>query len=1378
MARIFISHSSLDGEQAARLLTWLRGVGFVSTFLDFDKHQGFAPGADWERTLYREVTGADAVILILTKNWFSSKWCFVEFAQARALGKAIFPLIEAPTAETFVSADIQHLNLVKDREGGLARLQLELTRIALNTRGGYPWEQTRPPYPGLLAFDEADAAIYFGRDDDVRRLIERLNARRAQGGEKLVVVLGASGSGKSSLLRAGLVPRLKRDPHNWIVLPPFRPQLHPLDELAQVIATALGPGAGWRQWRAAFEADDLHHALVDLAHDLRAIHQQNEAQVLLVIDQGEELFAGADPQQTEQFFDVLNTLLGERLPFLTVMSLRSDYLGDVQQEPQLRVPFEQFSLKPMPLERVREIIEGPARVAGVLVDEALVTTAIADARTADALPLLAFTLRELYDNAASSGRLTVEAYRELGEAGAQLSPLENAVRRKADEVLAAAKPTPEDLQALKVAFIPAMVCVNAEGEYVRRPTAIAALSPRALPLIERLAKARLLTIVGQQGAATVEVAHEALLRKWPRLRGWLDEEREFLIGKQQLEHDLLDWLHASPDEKTDALLSGLKLTRARTWLLTKPHQLSDCERTFIQASLVRQEAVAAEKEGSRRRALHGSIAAAAVLAVVAVGALWEWRRAKIQENQAVSRQFAAQAIVDSTRDVGLAFREAVEAGERSETAEAEFALSTVLGKFPEDFVFHHHGRIRAAYSSDGSRIVTASDDGTARVWDSRNGSLIIELSGDKKPTGDPRSLLDAASSRDGKRVVTASEDLARIWNIQNGQLLATVIGSYPVLAPDGERIFTDTENKPHIWQVWNANDGRPLATLAGGSGLLIMATFSADDRYVFTRAIYTNTEAYQVWDSRSGHLQATLSGHDLRINRAAFSPDDKRIVTLSDDNLAGLWNAETGRQMVTLTGHTGYIYGVGFSSDGKRVVTASFDRTARVWDTETGHILSTVPCGTRSGGFELDPTFSPDGKHILTASDSGDNTVKVWDAANGHLVATLSGHRLTINSARFSSDGKHILTAGDDGTARVWDAEEGTGPITRLGDNIIAAAISPDGNRVLTLDTDGTIRTFDINGNALAASSSGAGEKSAQITASAKRIVTSDLYREVWDANTGRLLNRYESDSVFSPDATRVLTLTEDNIGQVRDTESGRLIATLAGHMCPRPFFNAKFSPDNLLIVATICNQEDKTIQPLRVWDANDGRLLTMLTPHKGRLFVHEEPFSPDGKRIVTGSFDGKYSEVIWDSRSGHQLASMFPYSKNFWLGDAAFSPNGKLIATSTDNGTELVWNAHNGQLVSSLLVRGGRVSSARFSPSSKRILTVPEDESIEVWDVDNGFLVNTLPTIGKNTVARFSPDGKRIITVDDEGTARIYIVGFDELLKRARQHLPIDSGK
>ena len=202
MARVFISHSSKDTEPAARLLEWLRAQGFEGAFLDFDQYAGIPPGADWERTLYREVARAEAIVLILTANWFASKWCFAEYTQARALGKAIFPLIESPEGDTYIAPDIQHLDLRKDREGGLARLSAELTRIALDARGEFQWDTTRPPFPGLLAYDELDAAIYFGRDDDIRGVIQALNGQRARGIAKLLVLLGASGSGKSSLMRA------------------------------------------------------------------------------------------------------------------------------------------------------------------------------------------------------------------------------------------------------------------------------------------------------------------------------------------------------------------------------------------------------------------------------------------------------------------------------------------------------------------------------------------------------------------------------------------------------------------------------------------------------------------------------------------------------------------------------------------------------------------------------------------------------------------------------------------------------------------------------------------------------------------------------------------------------------------------------------------------------------------------------------------------------------------------------------------------------------------------------------------------------------------------------------------------------------------------
>jgi hypothetical protein len=260
--------------------------------------------------------------------------------------------------------------------------------------------------------------------------------------------------------------------------------------------------------------------------------------------------------------------------------MRSNYLGELQGT---GARFEEFSLKPLPLERMRDIIEGPARIASLMIDDALVMAAIKDANTGDALPLLAFALRELYDRIGSSGKLTVEGYRALGDEETGLSALENAVRRKADEVLKDARPSPEQLQALKAAFVPALVRINVDGEYMRRPARVDSLPDQARPLIETLVKARLLVLRHESDTAIVEVAHEALLRKWPLLRSWLDEEREFLIGKRDLEQEVSDWKRAA--KSSEALLSGLKLARAHEWLKRKSHLLNESEREFIKASI-------------------------------------------------------------------------------------------------------------------------------------------------------------------------------------------------------------------------------------------------------------------------------------------------------------------------------------------------------------------------------------------------------------------------------------------------------------------------------------------------------------------------------------------------------------------------------------------------------------------------------------------------------------------------------------------------------------------------------------------------------------------------------------------------------------------------
>jgi hypothetical protein len=428
MVRVFLSHSSRDNAAAAELKAWLDGQGFTAAFLDFDKHSGIAAGADWERTLYEQIQRCQALLILQTPNWSASRWCFAEFTQARALGKPIVQVVESDeaAAEPPIAADLQRLDLRHDRPAGLEHLRRELMRIALQDQGGFPWpppaEPDRPPFPGLMVFEAEDAPVFFGRDHDGRAVIERLNARRVQGGPRLLVLLGASGAGKSSLLRAGVLPRLRRAGREWLVLPVLRPQARPLESLAQALALALQRPDRWRELHRRLltttEASALSGLVAGWAADLRLAAGSPEAQLLLPIDQAEELFTVAEPAERERFAAVLAAILQPPLPLQAVMTIRADAMGALQALPELVNSLDALPLGPLSLDRYREIIEGPARVAGLKVEPAFVERAIHDTATEDALPLLAFALRRLHEQFGSDGLLSLSDYKALGDPAA------------------------------------------------------------------------------------------------------------------------------------------------------------------------------------------------------------------------------------------------------------------------------------------------------------------------------------------------------------------------------------------------------------------------------------------------------------------------------------------------------------------------------------------------------------------------------------------------------------------------------------------------------------------------------------------------------------------------------------------------------------------------------------------------------------------------------------------------------------------------------------------------------------------------------------------------------------------------------------------------
>jgi cytochrome c1 len=581
---IFLSHSVRDLAATTQIADWLQKHGFGAIFVDFDEHAGIPPGAHWESTLYRELLRSEAVVVILTSNWLNSKWCFAEFTQARALGKAIFPLILPPAGDCMLSPDIQHIDLRQDRSNGLARLEAALRNVALNIQGGFDWDGNRPAFPGLTSFQEEDAAVYFGRNDETRGLVERVNARRTLGGARLVLLLGGSGSGKSSLLRAGLIPRLRRDRKNWIPLPPFRPQLRPIDEMARAMSIALPHAGGWRYLRERLIQDDRSSFLQDFADDLRERAGANEGQILLSVDQAEELFAASDKEERTTFFSVLMAAMSEHSPYLVVMAMRSDYLREFLEERDLQILHDEFTLRPLSLTKIGEIIEGPARVAGLLVDRDFVIRATQDAETEDALPLLAFVLRELSDRSAKAGRLTLSDYLSLGDTKEGTTPLESAVWKAADDALARISPTPQELHALREAFVPSMVRINDNNEYLRRAAPWNGLPQLAHRSLEELARARLLVIRQGQDEPIAEVAHEALLRKWPLLRAWLDEDRRFLVWVNSVTRELSKWREAPAGYKKYALLNGWQLLEAWGWLVDRPSRIDPDVASYIERS--------------------------------------------------------------------------------------------------------------------------------------------------------------------------------------------------------------------------------------------------------------------------------------------------------------------------------------------------------------------------------------------------------------------------------------------------------------------------------------------------------------------------------------------------------------------------------------------------------------------------------------------------------------------------------------------------------------------------------------------------------------------------------------------------------------------------
>jgi len=1187
-------------------------------------------------------------------------------------------VIETPTGDAQISPDIQTLNLLSDREGGLERLSRELVQIALEAQGGFKWDAGRPPFPGLLAFQEEDAAIYFGRDNDIRRLIERLDARRAQGGAKLVALLGSSGSGKSSLLRAGVVPRLKRAGRNWIVTPPIRPRLHPLDELVVALAGASGLGADWRKLKDDLLRPDPARALADFANDLRVRAGAGEAQILIPIDQAEELFGVADPDEARRFLEILSQALSERLPFMAVMAIRSDYLGRLQSAAALTARFEEFSLGPMPLTHIAQIIQGPAKVAGVNVEEAFVQQAARDAATEDALPLLAFALRELWDRS-SNKVLSLDSYKALGDEKAGLTPLENAVREAADAVLAEAKPADDELAALREAFVPPMVRVNDQGEYARRPAQLDELPAKAQPLLERLAKARLLIVRQDGDARVVEVAHEALLRKWPLLRSWLDAARVFLIGKQQLEQDLRDWDGAAEKDKAGALLTGLKLNRARGWLVEHPTQLTAQERGFIQASIQSVEAEERRKARTRRIVTFGSLAAALALAVVAGWAGLEAWKANAAQNRVVQ----VQQIARHTSDPSSRPQRSLLLAAHATTLQPDDAGGLLGGidglrqqlRAAAGLPLDGHGAdvVVAAYSPDRRWLATGGADGLVRLHDLTAAdprSAVHDLAGHHGPIA---GLVFAA---DGRRLVSAGSDgTLRSWQVDaaspvSGPVISVnAMGSIRALAtsPNGRWLAFGTESGHLCLWPWQA-DGlqeAPCDPAWRDETPVTTVVFSAKGRWLAT----TCTGACKDFD-------APVRLWDLSAQGAARGP--KPLVHRSNLTEPSL-------------------LAIAFSADETRLA-AAYGYVAELWDlTQPDPPASAVATYASGGGWITTLDISADGRWLALGS-GGSNDVRLWRLAGnpgeprGPIL--LSGHGGPVTAVRFGGDGRSLASAATDGSLNLWDlARPGlhATPLRGHDLSIDALRFSPEADPGYLL-------------------SWGRGE-----AARLWRLPDPGADPLVLRAPVGPVI----MGMAVSADGRWIASSSNgDDRLVLWSTQDLRAPA----HMLTMPGFarSIAFSPDGRWIAAK--SQDQGRIS---LWSLHDLAGPPLVMVQEGWSDDRTLRFSPDNRWLASGTSGGQRSSLdLWDvSADAPALEPRHRCRPRRGVRELAFSDDGKLLATAAQDAAAYLWSlaSENRCSAPALLPHGDVVYQISLSGDGRWAATASRDQKGRLWELAPG---------------------------------------------------------
>jgi WD40 repeat protein/class 3 adenylate cyclase len=1155
------------------------------------------------------------------------------------------------------------------------------------------------PYKGLRAFEEGDAVDFFGREELVEQLVKRLGQTR------FLAVVGPSGSGKSSVVRAGLIPAIRRGAipasEGWHITDMF-PGDHPLDGLEAALLRAVPdpPPSLMEQ----LERDE--HGL------LRAVMRllpSDGSELVLVIDQFEEVFTLVEDEAVRTHFlgslEAAATDPHSRLR--VVATLRADFYD----RPLLYRGFAELfksrveAVVPLSGEEIERAITGPAKRVDVTLEPGLVAAMLADvAEEPGALPLMEYALTELFER--RDGRvLFLEAYREIGG-------VSGALGRRAEELYAELDDGSKE--AARQLFL-RLVALGEGTEDTRRRVPreeIASLD------LDQQSMATVLDIYGasrqlsfdrdaRTGAPTIELAHEAMLTAWPRLHRWIDAAREDLRTERRLAGAARDWSEAGRDPSF--LLQGSRLEQAESWEAGSGLAITPEEREYLEASRAERERrtadeevrAAHEQELERRsfrrlRALVAVLAAAALIAVgLTVFATSQRGRAESQERTATARELAAASVanldddpersillaiaaIDRTRSVdGTVLPEAVEALHRAVTA------SRIERSFP--------GVGGALDWSPRGVFVTEGkeNEGIVDVRDAATGKRVLP-----PWKGHDLDINDVQFSPDGSMLATVGEDGAlKIWDPATGDLRSSVTGGGQVFGPsfsaDGSLVSASWPDEGTV-RIADPSTGKVITSIEGIETQPFETALSPDGRSIAVSNGFSSDVA--IFDTASAEPRFELRGHLYPVSSISWDPDGQRIATGAFDSSVRIWDGRTGRLEIELLGHSGSVISVDWSPDGSRLVTSASDGTAKVWEIgEAGgrELMSLSGQDTRSG---LLAVFSPDGEHVI-GGNAAISAVKIWDVGvSGDAEwANLHTDLLAPVDVAFLPDG-NVVAPVDRGSVAVWDPASPGRPIRTIGpgsgapEPVVRIAVNRDGTRLAT------IRNFSDVGS-------------------------------VWDPRTGDLVFEFRGRGElvgidWSSDGT--LLATDLTGGITVFDATGKRLLTLA-EPGGSGVETGVFSPDGRLF-ATAGRGRSPTETNVTIWDSETGRSLRKIATDSIEVSL---AFDPTGASLAAGRGDGFVN--VYDVHSGERLLR-FPASEGPVDG-VAYSPDGETIATGGDDGTVRLFDAEKGTQL--LILPGHRylVTGIGFSPDGTRLVSASPDGVVRVWALDLDDLIRIAKT-------------------------------------------------